>query len=221
MVYRFEDTAARTAWLQSEERRTLIEEGAELVVGQPTEQVLAVDSSTGQPVTAVASVKIRPGQGAAYQLLHDQLLKRLERFDGYLSCDLYEAVSGVQEETVTVFAFETRPALDRWLASAERAAIIDQMNELVEGGRTINVVGGFAGWFPAPGGTSVKIWKQSAVVLLALFPTVLALTLLRERFLPDLGLVAGVFVGNVIGVAMLGWVLMPWLTRVFEPWLQR
>lgn len=221
VVYRFEDAESRTAWLESTERRKLIAEGADLVLGEPVEQVLAVDSSTGQPVTAVASIRIKPGREADYRVLHERLLRRLAQFDGYLSSTLYEAVPGVQEETIIVFAFQDRAGLDAWLTSPERREILEAMEPLVQGDRTINVVGGFAGWFPGDGRTTVKIWKQSAVVLLALFPTALTLTLLKERFLPNIGLVAGVFLGNLLGVAILGWILMPWLTRLFEPWLRR
>ncbi len=221
VVYRFEDAATRSAWLESEARRTLIAEGADLVLGDPVEQVLAVDSTTGQPVTAVASVRLRPGAESRYRALHDELLERLEAFDGYLWSTFYEAVPGVQDDTVVVFAFEDRSSLDAWLVSEARTEVLDRMDDLVEGDRTLNVVGGFAGWFPDNGGTSVKIWKQSAVVLLALFPTALVLGSLKERFLPGLPWAPGVFLGNALGVAILSWILMPWLTRLLEPWLRR
>ncbi len=221
VVYRFEDAGSRAAWLESETRRALIAEGADLVLGEPVEQVLAVDSAAGQPVTAVASVRIRAGREAKYRALHQELIARLETFEGYLWSEYYEAVPGVQDDTVIVFAFADRSSLDAWLVSDTRAEVLGQMEELLEGDRTLNVVGGFAGWFPSDGGTPVKTWKQSAVVLLALFPTALVLTVLRERFLPDLPWAAAIFLGNLLGVVVLSWVLMPWLTRLLAPWLQR
>jgi antibiotic biosynthesis monooxygenase (ABM) superfamily enzyme len=67
----------------------------------------------------------------------------------------------------------------------------------------------------------VKRWKQASIVLLALFPTALVLTVVRQWLLPDVGLVLGVLFGNVIGVAVLSWILMPVLTRWFDAWLRR
>ena len=46
-------------------------------------------------------------------------------------------------------------------------------------------------------------------MLIALVPTTLAVTRLREALFPDLHLVPGVVVGNIIGVIVLTWVLMP------------
>ena len=53
------------------------------------------------------------------------------------------------------------------------------------------------------------------------FPTVLVLTLIRMEIAPDMNVVLSVFVGNVLSVAMLSFVLMPWLTHRLEPWLNR
>ena len=87
----------------------------------------------------------------------------------------------------------------------------------------MNVVGGFGGWFPAqpsrPGGP--KRWKQAVAVLIALFPTVLAITLVRGELAPEMNVVLAVLVGNVISVAILSFLLMPWLTKKLEPWLNR
>ena len=51
--------------------------------------------------------------------------------------------------------------------------------------------------------------------------TALALTLVRRWLLPDVGLVLGVLLGNVFGVIILSWVLMPVLTRWLDGWLRR
>ena len=52
-------------------------------------------------------------------------------------------------------------------------------------------------------------WKQATIVLLALFPTALTLSLIRRWLLPDLPLVPTVFISNVLGIAVLTWFLMP------------
>lgn len=92
---------------------------------------------------------------------------------------------------------------------------------LVEGDRTVNVVGGFAGWFSGPTGAAPKRWKQAALVLLALYPTALVVGIVRDAIAPDLPVLLAVFIGNVGGVAILSWILMPALTRRFDAWLRR
>ncbi len=172
-------------------------------------------------MTAVISVRVRPGAGEAYARLHDEALAGMRTIPGFLRSELYAPVSGVQDDTIVMMAFDSREHLDHWLRSPERQALLERMAELTEGQRTVNVVGGFAGWFGNAAGAPVKRWKSAVAVLIALVPTTLAVTGLRELLAPDLHLVAGVVVGNVIGVIILTWGLMPLITKWLASWLQR
>ena len=109
------------------------------------------------------------------------------------------------------------------LESDSRREWLVRTDQLVEGNRTVNVVGGFGGWFPArpnqPEGP--KRWKQSIAVFLALFPTSLIITLVRVEVTPNMNVVLGVFIGNVLGILALTYVLMPRVTRWLGSWLTR
>lgn len=220
VLYQFEDADTLHDWLESAERQQLITRGAHLIDGEVREQVVAFVPEH-DPVTAVSSVRVRPGHLDAYRALHHELVERLRTFEGFLRCELFEPVDGVQADTVVVFSFDDRPHLDAWLQSDERLEILDRMAPHVEGDRTVNVVGGFAGWFTPVGAPGVRPWKQAAVVLLALFPVSLLVTVGRQAVLPDLAVVPAVLLGNVIGVTALTWVIMPRLTRWLEGWLRR
>ena len=98
--------------------------------------------------------------------------------------------------------------------------ILDQLDSIIDGDRTVNVVGGFAGWFAHPN-VAPKRWKQAALVLLALYPTSLVLGVIRDALYPDLAGAVAILIGNAIGVAVLSWILMPALTRAFDGWLRR
>jgi hypothetical protein len=95
------------------------------------------------------------------------------------------------------------------------------MQPFIESPHLINVVGGFGGWFDLGGATEPKKWKQAVVVLMALYPTVLALTLIDDWILPDPPLAIDILIGNIIGVIILTWFLMPPLTRLLARWLSR
>ena len=120
-----------------------------------------------------------------------------------------------------VFSFRSRDQLDVWLNSDERSKQLERLDEFVEGDRQVNVVGGFGGWFTF-GQRQVKTWKQAAVVLLALYPTVLVINELLGWVLPDsFPYLLSVLVGNILGVGVLSWVLMPRLTLLLDNWLRR
>lgn len=216
--YQFEDAGALRAWLASPDRAELIAAGAELVDGPAREQVVAL-AGAPDPVTGVASFRIRPGEEHRYPAFHDRLLDELAGFAGFAHCDLFEPVPGVQDDTVVAFSFDSREHLDAWLGSDRRRALLAEIEPHLVGERTVNVVGGFAGWFGGGPG-EVQRWRQAAVVLLALFPTSLVLAVVRSWLLPDVHWTVGVLFGNVVGVIVLSWVLMPFLTRVLADWLR-
>jgi antibiotic biosynthesis monooxygenase (ABM) superfamily enzyme len=222
-VYSFASVKQLEAWLRSDERIALMAEVQELLDGPVREQRVAAIPTTPEPVTVVFSQRIASGNDAAFVKLHQNVVERLGAFEGFLGSDLFPPVEGVQDEYVIVASFASRHDLDRWLDSAERRAWLDRVERLIEGDRIMNVVGGFGGWFPAhpalPGGP--KRWKQAVAVLIALFPTVLVITVIRNAIAPDMNLVLSILVGNIISVAILSFLLMPRLTKLMAPWLRR
>jgi antibiotic biosynthesis monooxygenase (ABM) superfamily enzyme len=221
VVYRFADRASLEAWLSSPERLALLDEGEELVEGPSREQILAAPSSDGE-TRVVSSYRLKPGTEARHTMVHQRMLDALAGFDGFVGREVLDAVPGIQDETVVILTFDTPEHLRAWIESDTRARILGELDAITAGDLTTNVVGGFAGWFPStPDGSEPKKWKQAAVVLLALFPVSLTLTLLRAWLLPDLPTVPSVFISNVIGIAVLTWLLMPPLTRALDDWLRR
>ncbi len=219
IAYRFIDSDRLDAWLASPERAGLIARGGDLVDGDVLEQRVAVPAE--ERVTAVSSVLVEPEQLEAYRELHRAAVERLQTVDGFVAAELRPPVPGVQEETVALVTFATRAHLDRWLASSERAALIEEMSGVVSGERSISVIGGFGGWFPGSASRGAPPrWKQAALVMLALYPTALTLGALQRAVAPDLPTMLATFLGNAVGVAVLTWLLMPWLTRTFAGWLR-
>lgn len=222
-VYSFATIEQLDAWLRSDDRKALISEIEDLIDGPGREQRLAGFRTAPEPVTVVFSQKIAAHNAAAFADLHADAVKRLGAFDGFLGSDLLRPVEGVQEEHVIIASFASRADLDRWLESESRSAWLTRADRLVEGDRTVNVVGGFGGWFPAqpdqPEGP--KRWKQSIAVFIALFPTSLIITLVRLEVTPNMNVVLSVFVGNVLGILALTYVLMPRVTRWLGSWLTR
>lgn len=223
IAYSFDDAAALERWLDSPERTELIDESSTLIVGEPREQRIAEPTPAGDAdtLTLVSSVELRPGTEAAHRARHDEAVAAAERMGGLVRAELLPAVPGVQPETVALFTFRTKDDLDAWLGSSERAASLDAIAPLTAGERTVNVVGGFAGWFGRHDTPGPRRWKQALVVLIGLVPLSIASTLAREVVAPGLPLLAGVVIGVLVNVAILTWLVMPRLTRALGSWLVR
>lgn len=219
IVYRFESASTLDDWLTSPRRVALLDEGVDMFVGPAREQVVALADET-RSVTAVASFRLSPDNESAFDARFADLQSALAQFDGFIRSELVRPVPGTQDDTVVVFSFTSRERLDEWLDSDVRREVLAEIDPLLDGPRTVNVVGGFAGWFATRGSATPKRWKQAALVLLALYPTALLVGLVRDALFPDLTMPLAVLLGNVAGVAVLSWVLMPFLTRAFDRWLR-
>ncbi len=220
VVYRFETSQQLHDWVASPERTALIDEGEALVDGAARQQVVVLKRDI-DPVTAIISVRVRPDRRDEYLLLQHEIDDAMSRAPGFVRAELFEPVPGTQDDHVVVFTFDGRANLDAWLSSQQRTEIIERMQPFVEAPHTVNVVGGFGGWFDIGQSGTTKRWKQASVVLLALYPTVLLLTLIDDWILPDPPLAVDIFIGNVVSVAILTWLLMPWLTSRLSEWLSR
>lgn len=221
IVYRFATPELLDAWMSSPERQALLAEGDQLLEGPVREQRLVQAEPGPGAVTAVMSQRVPPEHHEAFRRAHAEITAAMRGFAGFLSCDLAEPIPGVQDDHVVVFAFDSRADLDRWLESDERRGVLELVEPLIEGDRTLNVVGGFAGWFDLDDTRQPRRWKQAIAVLIALFPTTLALGFLQRTFAPDVPWVPALFVSNVLGIAVLTWWLMPLVTGWLSRWLSR
>ena len=222
-VYSFDTAPRLETWLSSAERAVLMEEVAPLLDGDAREQRVAGWRVTPEPVTLVLSQRIQPRDREEFVALHEDAVDRLAQFPGFLGSELLPPVEGVQEDLIIVASFASRRDLDEWLDSDSRREWLNLIDDLVEGERTLNVVGGFGGWFPAQSSQTQgpKRWKQAIAVFIALFPTVLLITLVRGAIAPDMNIVLAIFVGNVLSILALTYLLMPPLTRLLGGWLSR
>ncbi len=220
IIYQFVDQPSLDTWIASPVRDALLEEGIPLTRGDARVQHMAMGAGD-DPVTAVASFRVRAGHEAQFAQCFEDVLESLQTFDGYLRAQLFPPVDGVQDDTVIVFSFQSREELDVWLKSSVRDDLLAQIDEHLDGEHQVNVVGGFGGWFSMDS-VSVKTWKQAAIVLLGLYPTVLVLNEILGRMIPDsVPYVLDVLIGLVVSVAILSWLIMPKLTRACASWLRR
>ena len=228
VVYEFESGAALTAWLGSDGRAAFRASEQTCFDGPAREQIIAT-AAQSRTVTGVSSFPLRQATdpieaqrvSVDFHRAYDQLVGVLRRFDGFLSCELFEPEPGAQDDAIVVFSFASRRQLDRWLESPERVEALGRMRALLDAQPTVNVVGGFAGWFsPAPD-RPTPVWKQATLVLAALYPVALVIGMIRDAVAPDLPGPLATFIGNAGGVVILSWFVMPPLTRRFRGWLSR
>ncbi|MEU4213260.1 antibiotic biosynthesis monooxygenase [Streptomyces sp. NPDC026206] len=226
-VFRFSGIDHLTAWLESDRRRELLAEGRSLFEGPPAQEVLrggAPAEQAPETVTAVVSHEVKPGREEGFLRWQEKILKAQEKSPGFMGSELFKPVEGVQERWVAVFRFDSREHLEDWLASDARRRLLEEGRAYFASYDVRKVGSAFSGWFRFDQGTQDTAppnWKQAMSVILALYPTVMVLNLTVGSGLDELDVpgYVGLFIGNVLSVSVLTWLLMPLVNRALAFWL--
>jgi uncharacterized protein len=224
LVQRFQALDQLGAWLDSDARRTLLAKSASLLVDEGTTNVIegtSTDASPQDMVTEIITVSVKPGKEEAYHAWVDRIRQMEARFPGYKGLQLQPPIPGLQDDWVSLLRFDTSEHLNAWLTSDARRAALKEVEPFIEQ-REQQVATAFSGWFTfgdAPGQVPPN-WKQAMVVLLTLFPVVMLELLYFSPLLQSLNLAVATFIGNLLSVAALTWLLVPWANRAFDWWLR-
>jgi len=226
ILQRFTDSEAAVAWLKSEKRIERMESAAPMLLGRDDVHVVN-DGGAGvlpAPVSAVISTRIKPGQETAYRAWELRIAAVQAKAPGFQGYRFEPPVPGVQEDWLAIVRFDTEANLQAWLDSAERHKLLQEAGAFTEEFHARIARTGFDHWFPAAAGAPPPaVWKQSMIVLLALYPIVFLFGLLVQAPLligrAGLPFAIALFIGNVASVILLNYVL-PWTSTRFSWWLQ-
>jgi antibiotic biosynthesis monooxygenase (ABM) superfamily enzyme len=223
MVQRFQTIEQLRAWLDSDARRSLLDKSASLLVDEGTTNVIVGESEDAprDMVTEIITVSVKSGMEEAYHAWVDRIRQMEAEFPGYRGLQLQPPIPGVQDDWVSLLRFDTAEHLNAWLESDARREALKEAETFVDRTREQQVATSFSGWFTfgdAPGQVPPN-WKQSMVVLLTLYPIVMLEQMFLNPQLQSLDKALGIFIGNLLSVAVTGFVLIPLGIRALKWWL--
>jgi uncharacterized protein len=216
------DSAERLdAWFDSAERQHVLAEGESQGFWRCASDLILADGDL--PANAgVFLHSVAPGKEAEFVAAQSDLTLTSSAFPGYEGTALLPADTSGQ--WMSVLRFRSARHLAGWIRSSERHNALPRLrgeltrdfSELPRSapfGSTVRVADGETVITPA--------WKSALLVVLCLYPTVMLLSKFQAPALATLGFTAplSVFVGNVISVVLLQWVLVPAASRPFRRWL--
>jgi uncharacterized protein len=116
--------------------------------------------------------------------------------------------------------FASRLDLERWRTAPEVLRLLARADSMSVATDRHQVKCGLETWFTVPGVpaplSAPPRWKMALVTWLAVLPQAFAIAYLIPRTLP---LLVSITLSTAIPVALLTWVVMPWLTRRLYGWL--
>lgn len=220
LTLRFCDDQSLDAWRESQSWRRLIDEARGFITDKSSIEVHATHAGPEGGVVEVIVTKVKPGKEAAYRQWETRIQQAQSRFPGYLGSYVQPPISGELGWT-TLMRFESVEQLDKWLKSAERAALIREAEPLIDYAHLQRVDTSFPGWFPTDPSTGKgpPNWKAAMLVLLGLFPIVMLESRFLSPQLASLNSSLAMFIGNTISVALTTWLTMPLFIKAFGWWL--
>jgi antibiotic biosynthesis monooxygenase (ABM) superfamily enzyme len=222
-IFRLESNHAMQQWLQYPERLSLAKGIEDLLLEPSRMLVLASDDRTEPPVAMVFTHKVAREKVPAYLDWRRRAIAAQAHFPGYLATEFFEPHEKL-DEWVDIVRYDSVRDLSGWMDSKERQDLVAELATIVESMHSHRVTG-LEGWFSVnrgPGETIVPppSWKQALAVLFALYPTVMVLTYLNP-LMTNLSFAVQMFIGNVLSVALLTWLVMPQVSRFLGFWLNR
>ena len=224
IIQHFRSDDQLRAWRQSDHHRRLLLEAESLVENNGTPGLLEEEASEAHEdgtVTEVVTTYVKPDKVDEYTEWAARIHKVEAQFPGYRGGFLQPPTSANQSYWTTLVRFATPEQLDAWLSSTERQKLLSEHDALVSSWSHQRLPSSFAAWFPTDQtvGASPPAWKQSMIVVLMLFPIVMAEIRFLSPLTSGLNPALATFIGNVISVALLGWPFMPLGIRSLKWWL--
>jgi len=222
-VASFPSDGALRKWRRGEDNRKLVERVLPLAEGAIVMQLVgqaAVDYSVKHGVTMVIVTEIKRGREEDYRNWAERIQQVQAKFPGYIG-SFTQPPHQRENGWTAVLRFDSGANLDRWLNSKERAAMIKESEDMIEGFHTQRVDTAFPGWVPRDPSTGrpPNRWKTAGLILLTLYPLVMLEIRFLNPHLHALNLSVSTFIGNVLTVALTTWPLIPLAVWAFHPWL--
>ncbi|EJM00568.1 hypothetical protein PMI18_02976 [Pseudomonas sp. GM102] len=177
-------------------------------------------------VTLIVKHRVKAGFEADYEAWLRNIVSVAGQREGHLGVDVIRGKSGGLDLFTCVLRFCSTEAMQRWLDSPQRQALVDEAAPmLADGDQTeVNPVNEF--WFSplVEAGSPPPRWKQAVVTLLVILPHTLLVPLLwgpllqLNAFLSNY--VVATFLITLTIVLSVVYVFMPLATRLFAPWLE-
>ncbi len=172
-------------------------------------------------VTVVVRRTIRPEAVEVFEQWLRGVIDVASGFEGHGGVEVIRPAPDHGDDWVLVFRFDTEAQLAAWDASPERREWLEKVEPMTVSS-SVERVTGLEHWFTLPGHAGTRpppSWKMATVTVVGLYPLVLWVApLLGTGFAWLPGAVA-TLATVIVMVALMTWMVMPLLVRLFRPWL--
>ena len=171
------------------------------------------------PVTVAFTRAIRPGKVKEFEDCVAGISEAASHFEGYLGTNVIRPYGGARPEYTVVVRYETPAHLKAWEDAPVRLEWVSRLDDLTLGEMTQARIGGLEYWFTPSNAPLPPRWKMAVLTWLALFPQVYWVPGLLRRLYGEQHPAVQTAASLAVIVALMTWVVMPVMTRLFSFWL--
>jgi len=176
-------------------------------------------------VTLIVKHRIKAGYEAPYEAWLRNIVTVAGQNVGHLGVDVVRGKSAGLDTYTCVLRFCSTQAMQGWLDSPQRQALVDEAAPMLADGDQTEVNAHNEFWFspPAEAGSPPPRWKQAVVTLLVILPHTLLVPLIwgpvlrLNAFLSSYAVAT--FLITLTIVLSVVYIFMPMATRLFASWL--
>jgi hypothetical protein len=174
-------------------------------------------------VTLVITHALNPQDSSRYEAWLGKIMPVAAEFPGHLGANVIRPADG-QGMWNIIIRFDTLEHLYAWTQSETRKQLVDEITPLLTEGDRTEVRTEAAFWFtpPAANVRQPKRWKQFLITLLVIFPSTNLVPAVTGTLFPMLkGSLLLHLINDACVVALVVWLWMPLVTRIFAGWLKK
>ncbi len=177
--------------------------------------------------TTVITHRVKPARLVDYEAWLLKIIPVAKTYPGHWGVQVIRPVGGGNSIYTILLRFASEPQALSWMHSADRARLIEEVNELLEDGDGFAVHSGIDFWF-TPEEVRAKVptrWKQFLLTWSAIYPLVALLPLALSPLLNAIGVPENRYLRTLpltaIVVFLMVYVVMPRYTKLVHRWLFR
>ncbi|WMI97486.1 antibiotic biosynthesis monooxygenase [Pseudomonas chlororaphis subsp. aurantiaca] len=177
-------------------------------------------------VTLIVKHRVKAGCEAPYEAWLRRIVGIAGQHEGHLGVDVIRGKSSGLDLFTCVLRFCSTEAMQRWLESPQRQALVDEAAPMLADGDQTEVHPVHEFWFSiqADAASPPPRWKQALLTMLVILPHTLLVPLIWGPVLQLNALLANYVVATFLItltiVLSVVYLFMPLATRLFAPWLQ-
>lgn len=176
--------------------------------------------SGSEPLTVVATWKVKPGKEAAFEELQQAFTRESAQFPGYMGVSITRNPTPSGEYAV-IYKFDSQEHLDAWQNSSERQELLRKAEPLRADVVRYQTGNGLEFWFTSPTSPAhPPRWKMAIITVLGVWPVSILVPSVLKPLLAGVPQLLQALVIAVGIVVILTWVVMPVLAKIFRAWLE-